>query len=55
LFAVSAFTAKTDPAKLELTTINYSKKVAPFSGLSDWRLHLLILIGITILIYSWLR
>jgi SSS family solute:Na+ symporter len=55
LFAVSAFTPKTDPAKLEKTTISYSKKIAPFSGLSDWRLHLLILAGITILIYSWLR
>ena len=55
LFAVSAFTPKTDPVKLEKTTINYSKKVAPFSGLSDWRLHLLILAIITILLYIWLR
>jgi len=55
LFAVSAFTTKTDPVKLEKTTINYSKRVAPFSGLSDWRLHLLILAIITIFLYIWLR
>jgi SSS family solute:Na+ symporter len=55
LFAVSAFTPKTDPAKLEKTTINYSRRIAPFSGLSDWRLHLTILSVITILIYIWLR
>ena len=55
LFAVSAFTPKTDPGKLELTTINYSNRIAQFSGLSDWRLHLLILSIITILLYIWLR
>jgi SSS family solute:Na+ symporter len=54
LFAVSAFTPKTDPAKLEKTTINYSKGFEKFSGLSDWRLHLLLLTIITILIYIWL-
>ncbi|MCD4710051.1 MAG: hypothetical protein K8R52_04335 [Bacteroidales bacterium] len=55
LFAVSAFTPKTDPGKLEKTTINYSNRIAKFSGLSDWRLHLLILSIITILLYIWLR
>jgi len=54
LFAVSAFTTKTDPAKLDKTTINYSKGIEKFSGLSDWRLHLLVLTLITILIYVWL-
>jgi SSS family solute:Na+ symporter len=55
LFSVSAFTPKTDPAKLEKTTINYSKSTEPFTGLTDWRLHLLVLSIITILIYVWLR
>ena len=55
LFAVSAFTPKTDPGKLEKTTINYSRRIKQFSGFSDWRLHLLILSIITILIYVWLR
>jgi SSS family solute:Na+ symporter len=54
LFAVSAFTPKTDPLKLEKTTINYSLKIAPFEGLSDWRLHLAVLTLITLSIYIWL-
>ena len=55
LFAVSAFTEKTDPIKLEKTTIDYSKGIASFRGLTDWRLHLLILTFITVLILIWLR
>lgn len=54
LFAVSAFTPQTDPAKLEKTTINYSRRFEKFSGLSDWRLQLAVLTIITILIYIWL-
>ncbi|MGD0755257.1 MAG: sodium/solute symporter [Bacteroidales bacterium] len=55
LFAVSAFTEKTSPEKLEKTTINYSKGVARFEGITDWRLHLTILSIVTVLIYIWLR
>ena len=54
LFAVSAFTEKTAPEKLEKTTINYSKGVAKFEGITDWRLHLAVLSLITIAIYIWL-
>lgn len=54
LFIVSAFTEKTSPEKLEKTTINYSKGVSKFEGITDWRLHLLILSIITVLIYIWL-
>lgn len=54
LFAVSAFTKKTAPEKLAKTTINYTKKVAPFEGITDWRLHLGILSLITLSIYIWL-
>jgi len=55
LFAVSAFTEKTDPIRLEKTTIDYSKGIASFRGLADWRLHLIILTFITVLILIWLR
>lgn len=54
LFGVSAFTEKTDPKKLEKTTINYSKGIAKFEGITDWRLHLAILLGITLFLYIWL-
>lgn len=54
LFAVSAITEKTAPEKLEKTTINFSKKVARFEGISDWRLHLAILSGVTLFLYIWL-
>ena len=54
LFAVSAFTSKTDPRKLEKTTIDYSRGLARFEGITDWRLHLLLLSIITIILYLWL-
>ena len=54
LFAVSAFTEKTAPEKLVKTTINYSKGVAKFEGITDWRLHLAILSLITLVLYIWL-
>ena len=54
LFAVSAFTEKTDPLKLEKTTINYSKGIPKFEGITDWRLHLTILSGMTLFLYIWL-
>jgi SSS family solute:Na+ symporter len=55
LFAVSAFTEKTEPDRLEKTTIDYSRGLASFKGLTDWRLHLGILTLITILILIWLK
>jgi SSS family solute:Na+ symporter len=54
LFAVSQFTRKTDPAKLENTTINWSAGMEPFQGLSDWRLHLAVLSVITVGAYWWM-
>ena len=54
LFAVSLFTKKTAPEKLEKTTINYSKGIPPFEGITDWRLHLGILSLITLFLYIWL-
>ncbi len=54
LFAVSAFTEKTAPERLAKTTINYSHKITPFEGITDWRLHLGILSLITLFLYIWL-
>jgi solute:Na+ symporter, SSS family len=54
LFAVSAFTRKTAVEKLATTTIEWGGKSAPFTGLSDWRLHLGILSVVTVLAYAWL-
>lgn len=54
LFGVSMFTPKTAPEKLELTTVNYSRRIAPFEGLTDWRLHLAVLSVVTVLLYVWL-
>jgi len=54
LFLVSSFTEKTAPEKLETTTINYSKHIAKWEGITDWRLHLTLLSIITIIIYVWL-
>jgi solute:Na+ symporter, SSS family len=54
LFTVSAFTKKTSAEKLEKTTINYSERIAKFEGITDWRLHLLILSIITVSIIFWL-
>ena len=54
LFAVSAFTVKTAPEKLEKTTINYALTITKFEGITDWRLHLGILSLVTLFIYIWL-
>jgi SSS family solute:Na+ symporter len=54
LFLVSAYTPKTAHEKLEKTTINYSGKIAPFEGISDWRFQWSILAVITLGIYIWL-
>jgi len=54
LFLVSAFTEKTAPEKLIHTTINFDKGMAKFEGITDWRLHLMILSFITLGLYIWL-
>ncbi len=54
LFAVSAFTEKTAPEKLVKTTINYANGVAPFEGITDWRLHWSLLALVTLFLYVWL-
>jgi solute:Na+ symporter, SSS family len=54
LFLTSSFTAKTNPEKMERTTINWSKKFEPVKNISDWRLQWMLLTVITILVYIWL-
>ncbi len=54
LFAVSAFTRKTDPAKLSRTTVDWGATSEPFQGLSDWRLHLAVLSVLTVAAYWWM-
>jgi len=54
LFGVSYFTPRTDPGKLEKTTINWKEKIRPIRKLNDWRLIWFILALLTILIYIWL-
>jgi SSS family solute:Na+ symporter len=53
LFAVSAFTKKTDPAKLERLTINWKGQAERFRGIFDWRLQLAVLTMMTAVLY-WL-
>lgn len=54
LFIVSAFTQKTPPEKLAKTTFNWKEKPEPFTGITDWRLHLAVLSLLTIFLYAWL-
>ena len=54
LFAVSAFTKKTDPEKLARLTIDWKGKVEQFRGILDWRLQLATLTVITALLYWFL-
>jgi SSS family solute:Na+ symporter len=54
LFVVSAFTERTDPARLEKITIKWGGSVEPFRGISDWRLHLAVLGIATVVVYRWL-
>ena len=51
LFVVSAFTEKTAPEKLETTTIKWGGKPEPFRGISDWRLHITLLLAATAFLY----
>jgi solute:Na+ symporter, SSS family len=54
LFAVSALTKKTDPARLEQLTINWRGQPEHFRGIFDWRLQLAILTAITVVLYRFL-
>lgn len=51
LLTVSAMTQKTDPDKLKRTTVDWEAKIEKFEGWTDWRLHLAILLLITVILY----
>ena len=53
MFAVSTFTKKTDPAKLEKLTVDWKGQRERFRGVFDWRLQLATLSAVTVLLY-WL-
>jgi len=55
LFAVSAFTKKTDPEKLDRLTINWKGQAERFRGVFDWRSQLAVLTAITAALYWMLR
>jgi SSS family solute:Na+ symporter len=55
LFAVSAFTQKTDPVRLASTTIDWNRKVERIRSLTDWRLLWLIITALTVMVYLWFR
>ncbi len=54
LFGISLITKKTEPAKLDKTTMNWSRKLEPLKGMRDWRVQWIILALITLAIYTWL-
>jgi SSS family solute:Na+ symporter len=54
LFAVSSFTRPKDPESLKGLTVDWSGKVEPLRGLSDWRIQLAILSMASVLLYWWL-
>jgi SSS family solute:Na+ symporter len=54
LFVVSYMSKAPDKDTVRGITVNWRGPVAPFEGLSDWRLHWTILSLVTIAIYAWL-
>jgi SSS family solute:Na+ symporter len=54
LFAVSLLTRRPDPVKVQGLTVDWKGSIAPFAGISDWRLQWGILALMTIAIYAWL-
>jgi hypothetical protein len=53
MFAVSSFTKRTDPEKLEKLTVDWKGQKERFRGVFDWRLQLAALSAVTVLLY-WL-
>lgn len=54
LFGASLLTKPPDPVKVQGLTVDWKGSVAPFAGISDWRLQWGILALMTIAIYAWL-
>jgi len=54
LFAVSYLTPPPESRQLATTTVDWGERWEAFQGLTDWRLHLVLLAGITVWCYWWL-
>ncbi len=54
LFAVAYFTAPPPRERVDGTTITWGAAAEPFTGLSDWRVHLALLGSVTVGLYAWL-
>ncbi len=54
LFAVSYLTRPPRPEQVATTTVDWGKKWEAFGGLTDWRLHLVLLLAVTVVLYWWL-
>ena len=54
LFAVSYATTPPVPEKVQGLTVDWSLPPEPFRGLSDWRMHLGLLLAATVSLYAWL-
>jgi Na+/proline symporter len=54
LFATSYLTRPPKPEQVATTTVDWGEKWESFQGLTDWRLHLLVLVAVTIVFYWWL-
>jgi SSS family solute:Na+ symporter len=55
LFVTSAFTRKTDPERLKLTTVDWHAKREAFEGFRDWRLQWVALAAVTVGLYYWVH
>jgi SSS family solute:Na+ symporter len=55
LFAVSYLTTAPKPEQVATTTVDWGRKWEAFGGITDWRLHLVVLVAVTIVLYWWLR
>jgi SSS family solute:Na+ symporter len=54
LFAVSYLTPPPKPEQIATTTVKWGEKWEAFGGISDWRLHLVVLLAATVVCYWWL-
>jgi hypothetical protein len=54
LFAVSAFTPRAEPRRLQRLTVDWDGAAEALRGFSDWRRQLAVLVLVTIVLYAWL-
>ncbi len=54
LFLVSYLTSPPKPEQVATTTVQWGQKWEAFGGITDWRLHLIVLVAVTVVLYWWL-